>query len=217
MESRHHSPFFKPHQAAEGEGRLFKFLLHKDSALTFSLLSFSSFPPTPFLFYPLHSKIPQNSVCLRLVDLSGWKLGSFLKEWPFLAPGVGEFQTLCWDKSCPGFSFGPTQPRQRSHILFGTRIRDTHAHTVVGSILGNNATTLFNMSVYRTHARSFLRLLLHHPWILSRLGAGRERHWKKKSSLTSLEMAFPLQSSSSEFIEHQMHQHLNKTILQGLM
>ena len=48
-----------------------------------------------------------------------------------------------------------TQLRQNGHILFTTRIRDTHTHTVVCTILGNTMTQcplMLLLTVY-THAR----------------------------------------------------------------
>lgn len=59
-------------------------------------------------------------------------------------------------------SFGPTQPRQGRHVLFSTRIRDTHPHAVVSAILRNTMSQHSRMFVFMEymHGRLYVSLLL---------------------------------------------------------
>lgn len=147
--------FFRPNQAAVGEGRLLTFsvLLHEDSAPTFSLLSFSTFLPTPPLPLPNPPKLQSST----LLDLSRWKVGSFLKEWPFLAPGSWGFSNFMLRKCFHQLLF-QTYPAEtsQSHPLWHKTQGHTRQHCIRLQPGKCNATVCFNFSVRSNNARLFL-------------------------------------------------------------
>jgi hypothetical protein len=72
------------------------------------------------------------------------------------------------------YSFVPTRLRHHGHILFSTRNRDTHAHTIIGSILAN--TIPQHSLILIPHE---IRQPLHNP-NRKQIGRGREDGGKRK-------------------------------------
>lgn len=126
IETRHHlPPFFRPNQAAECAGRLFKFKLLLEIQLlplliAFLLLLTYSLPIPP----PLPPSFP-NSITLGLLNLSGWKFGSVLKEQPVLAPRSWDFSNFMLRQLFPWTYRAETS---QSHPLRHTNQGRTHPH-----------------------------------------------------------------------------------------